>query len=95
MADLPAIRARLARYSEPVHRGNVTAAAYREDVGALLAEVERLRTLARAVSVAWNDNPHGNPCERLDQLETDIERALRACDSIGLDFAPHPGGAGG
>jgi hypothetical protein len=55
VADLPAIRARLAHYQHPTHHGNVTAQAYREDVGALLDYVERTRALVLAADALRHD----------------------------------------
>jgi hypothetical protein len=79
VADLPAIRARLAVLTE----GYVPASLYREDVGALLAEVERLGKLAHAVNMAWLSGPHETADDRLNQLESDIKRALDRFDPTG------------
>jgi hypothetical protein len=58
VANLPAIRARLAFYSAPRRIDLMPAGVYREDVGALLALLDRV---AGGLAGAWN-LPHERAC---------------------------------
>jgi hypothetical protein len=96
VADLPAIRARLAR----ALAAPVSAQQYREDVGALLAEVERLHALA-AVAAEYlaaetaQGEPHPDPVEHTRRFLVLMEREAQAHAALLAALAAlatHPGG---